>query len=67
MVVITPRWDSDSRLRPGRDALDATMNYGAHGKFAEKWLAKLDEEDKNEVPAPTSTSTADVPTPAPQS
>ncbi|PPQ63624.1 hypothetical protein CVT24_004377 [Panaeolus cyanescens] len=28
-----------------RDALDATMNYGAHTKFVEKWLEKLDAED----------------------
>jgi peroxiredoxin Q/BCP len=27
-----------------RDGLDATMNYGAHSKFVEKWLDKLDEE-----------------------
>ncbi|KJA16916.1 hypothetical protein HYPSUDRAFT_46821 [Hypholoma sublateritium FD-334 SS-4] len=27
-----------------RDALDATINYGAHSKFVEKWLAKLESE-----------------------
>ncbi|KAF4617246.1 hypothetical protein D9613_005847 [Agrocybe pediades] len=45
-----------------RDALDATMNYGAHSKFVEKWLDKLDEEDKK---APTATATAEAPAPAP--
>lgn len=29
-----------------RDALDATMNYGAHVKFVTKWLEKLDTEGK---------------------
>ncbi|KAF8194175.1 peroxiredoxin Q [Pholiota molesta] len=28
-----------------RDALDATVNYGAHSKFVEKWLAKLEAEE----------------------
>lgn len=28
-----------------RDGLDATMNFGAHSKFVEKWLDKLDAED----------------------
>lgn len=32
-----------------RDGLDATMNYGAHSKFVEKWLDKLDTEDKAAV------------------
>ncbi|TFK27722.1 AhpC-TSA-domain-containing protein [Coprinopsis marcescibilis] len=27
-----------------RDTLDATMNYGAHQKFVEKWLTKLENE-----------------------
>ena len=33
----------------GRDALDATMNYGAHSKFVEKWLDKLDGEEGTET------------------
>ena len=40
-----------------RDGLDATMNYGAHAKFVEKWLDKLDAE--NEVA--TATATAESP------
>ncbi|KAF8817025.1 peroxiredoxin Q [Phlegmacium glaucopus] len=47
-----------------RDALDATMNYGAHTKFVEKWLDKLDAEDKAAeitVPAATATATAEGP------
>ncbi|CAA7261488.1 unnamed protein product [Cyclocybe aegerita] len=36
-----------------RDALDATVNYGAHSKFVSKWLDKLDEEDKAAAPATT--------------
>lgn len=40
-----------------RDGLDATMNYGAHAKFVEKWLDKLDVE--NEVA--TATATAEAP------
>lgn len=32
-----------------RDALDATMNYGAHSKFVEKWLDKLDGEEGTET------------------
>ncbi|KDR82771.1 hypothetical protein GALMADRAFT_238291 [Galerina marginata CBS 339.88] len=52
-----------------RDALDATMNYGAHSKFVEKWLDKLDKEDEaaageSPAPVPTETATADEPTPA---
>ncbi|KII90745.1 hypothetical protein PLICRDRAFT_107357 [Plicaturopsis crispa FD-325 SS-3] len=29
-----------------RDALDATLNFGAHAKFIEKWLVRLDAEAK---------------------
>ncbi|PSR74834.1 hypothetical protein PHLCEN_2v9548 [Hermanssonia centrifuga] len=29
-----------------RDSLDATMNYGAHVKFVNKWLVKLEEEER---------------------
>jgi len=47
-----------------RDALDATINYGAHSKFVEKWLEQLDEEGKKE---PTATATAEAPVPAPAS
>jgi hypothetical protein len=28
-----------------RDALDATVNYGAHAKFVEKWLDQLETEN----------------------
>ncbi|KAF8158391.1 peroxiredoxin Q [Crassisporium funariophilum] len=58
-----------------RDALDATVNYGAHSKFVEKWLDKLDAEDKDsqpaatatETPAATTTATAEAPVhPAPE-
>jgi len=54
-----------------RDALDATMNYGAHSKFVEKWLGILEEEGKTEASAPSAaaesavpTETADTPAPA---
>lgn len=30
-----------------RDALDATMNYGAHAKFVARWLEKLAKEDES--------------------
>ena len=40
-----------------RDALDATMNYGAHAKFVEKWLDKLDVENT----VVTATATAESP------
>ncbi len=30
----------------GRDSLDATLNYGAHVKFVNKWLEQLDEQAK---------------------
>ncbi|KAK1230348.1 hypothetical protein PQX77_006558 [Marasmius sp. AFHP31] len=36
-----------------RDALDTTINYGAHTKFVEGWLEKLEKEKKGQdVPAP---------------
>ncbi len=38
-----------------RDALDATLNFGAHSKFVEKWLVQLEAEEKA-VPAPTPTT-----------
>jgi len=41
-----------------RDTLDATMNYGAHAGFVEKWLTKLEEEDAGAAPEPTATTTA---------
>lgn len=34
-------------INPGsivRDALEGTMNYGAHAKFVEKWLETLKSE-----------------------
>ena len=40
-----------------RDALDATMNYGAHAGFVEKWLDKLDLESE----VATATATAESP------
>lgn len=40
-----------------RDALDATLNFGAHSKFVEKWLVKLEAEEKA-VPVPTPTAPA---------
>jgi hypothetical protein len=39
-----------------REGLDATMNYGAHSKFVEKWLHRLDEEDLAEASAPVATT-----------
>ncbi|KAJ3775503.1 thioredoxin-like protein [Lentinula raphanica] len=39
-----------------RDALDATMNYGAHSKFVTKWLEKLQKE--KETGAATEPSSA---------
>jgi len=48
-----------------RDGLDATINYGAHSKFVEKWLDKLDAEDKaTAAAAATMTATAEAPQPA---
>ncbi|PPQ77479.1 hypothetical protein CVT25_011348 [Psilocybe cyanescens] len=48
-----------------RDALDATMNYGAHSKFVEKWLARLQTEDEATAETPTTpaveTATAEAP------
>ena len=36
-----------------RDALDSTLNYGAHVKFVSKWLDKLEaEKAKAAEPAP---------------
>lgn len=35
-----------------RDALDATMNYGAHSKFVTKWLEKLQKEQEVPPSAP---------------
>ncbi|KAJ3852891.1 AhpC-TSA-domain-containing protein [Lentinula lateritia] len=47
-----------------RDALDATMNYGAHSKFVTKWLEKLQKE--KEVPeANPAQATEEVPEAAP--
>jgi thioredoxin-dependent peroxiredoxin len=37
-----------------RDALDATVNYGAHSKFVTKWLEKLQKEKEKETTAPAS-------------
>jgi len=53
-----------------RDALDATINYGAHSKFVEKWLDKLQAEDAKESakevappePAPAETAKTEEPT-----
>ncbi|TFK40566.1 peroxiredoxin Q [Crucibulum laeve] len=44
-----------------RDALDATMNYGAHSKFVAGWLDKLEAEDAAAPPAPSATQTAEAP------
>ena len=41
-----------------RDALDATMNYGAHAKFVEKWLDKLEVENKVATATETAESAA---------
>ena len=30
----------------GRDVLDTTINYAAHAKFVNRWLEKLDFEEK---------------------
>jgi hypothetical protein len=43
-----------------RDALDATMNYGAHSKFVAKWLDKLDAEDAAEAAPASAVSTAET-------
>ncbi|KAF8964287.1 thioredoxin-like protein [Flammula alnicola] len=40
-----------------RDALDATVNYGAHSKFVDKWLTKLEAEDRGEAPAEAEAAT----------
>lgn len=47
-----------------RDALDTTINYGAHSKFVEKWLDILQAEDdasKTTAASPTETATAEAP------
>jgi len=45
-----------------RDGLDATVNYGVHSKFVEKWLDRLDAEDKaTETTVPAATATAEAP------
>lgn len=49
-----------------RDALDATLNYGAHVKFVNKWLEKLEAEAKKpadeakaeDAPAPSDNAAA---------
>ena len=41
-----------------RDGLDATMNYGAHAKFVEKWLDKLDVENQIAIAAAAAESPA---------
>ncbi|THH31163.1 hypothetical protein EUX98_g3020 [Antrodiella citrinella] len=46
-----------------RDVFDSVLNYGGHTKFIEKWLTKLQSEEK---PAQTATSTSAA-EPAPQS
>ncbi|KAI0076767.1 peroxiredoxin Q [Panus rudis PR-1116 ss-1] len=43
-----------------RDALDATMNYGAHTKFVNKWLEKLDAETKGGEGGSESTPAAET-------
>lgn len=49
-------------MKLGRDALDATMNYGAHSKFVARWLEKLEAEDTAiSTTVPTVTSTAEEP------
>lgn len=40
-----------------RDGLDTTLNYGAHAKFVEKWIDKLDVENQ----VATATATAESP------
>jgi hypothetical protein len=40
-----------------RDGMDATILYGTHAKFVEKWLDKLDAEDE----VATATATAEAP------
>jgi thioredoxin-dependent peroxiredoxin len=42
-----------------RDALEATLNYGAHVKFVNKWLEKLEAESKPaaETDAPVASET----------
>jgi peroxiredoxin Q/BCP len=47
-----------------RDALDATLNFGAHSKFVEKWLVQLEAEEKP-APAPTAEATATTTAEAP--
>ncbi|KAI0086559.1 peroxiredoxin Q [Irpex rosettiformis] len=54
-----------------RDALDATLNYGAHVKFVNKWLEKLEEEANKpaaETPAEDAPAAdeAAAPPPAPK-
>ena len=41
-----------------RDGLDATMNYGAHAKFVEKWLDKLEVENEMVTATETAESAA---------
>ncbi|KAJ3788355.1 peroxiredoxin Q [Lentinula aff. detonsa] len=48
-----------------RDALDATMNYGAHSKFVTKWLEKLQKEKQTAEAEVAPAANATEATPAP--
>lgn len=51
--------------RSCRDVLEATINYGAHVKFVNKWLEKLEAESKPaaeaEAPAAPETGASEPP------
>ena len=47
--------------------LQATLNFGAHSKFVNKWLTKLAaEEQKDAEPAPATAPADETPASAPE-
>jgi peroxiredoxin Q/BCP len=62
MFILSPNIIPSSLIIIFSDALEATMNYGAHSKFVSDWLHKLEAEKA--VPAPTATTDAPAPEPA---
>lgn len=48
-----------------RDALEGTLNYGAHSKFVTKWLEKLEAEGAQTNPPSGTEAVEATPAPAP--
>ncbi|KAK7682378.1 hypothetical protein QCA50_014583 [Cerrena zonata] len=49
-----------------REVLDATLNFGAHSKFVNKWLTKLAAEEKKDATEPTPAAAEETPAPVPE-